>query len=698
MLNYVEEKHLEPLFALADVIIGEVDPESIKDQLPPEFPMDRLEEYCKLTPSKIPLFRRDVVTSLRHAGVKSNRLLIVVSLLLSSRITAPTLTGSLTLITDMTYEQKVALLHYWRDSPVPALRKLFRSFTIVTMKLFNTNAGELHNIAMGYPARDLRTSLYEGQKIDDFRYPMFPRVQKDKTELHLPQFDALVIGSGSGAGVVVHTLAEQGFKSLVLEKGKYYTPQEYVFDDDEGLRNLYEKGGSFANDTQDLFILAGSTFGGGSTVNWSACIPTPFKVRKEWYDDYGVKFAATDEYDKCLDYVWKKMGATIPEPTHSRSNQAILDSTERLGYHSAEVAQNNGNHPNHDCGMCHLGCKYGIKQGSQQNWFRDASQKGSEFLDQVRVERILHKGGKAYGVECYDEVTKCHFTITGPKKFIVSGGSLNTPVVLQNSGFKNKNIGKNLKLHPCMCVLGNYGKDVNINAYERPILSAVSNQVADLDSKAHGPKIETYLHSPFIESAFLPWENAVQARRDIINFNHTALMLIIQRDHASGRVYTDSREPGKPLVQYHITKNDLNDMLQGILVASDMLYVDGVEEIFISQAWTPRFISKKPKHERAITDKDFVSWRKKVEKIGLSLYGIGIGSAHQMSSCRMSGKGPKYGAVDLKGKLFECSNVYVADASVLPTASGANPMISTMTMARHISLDIAKDLQATLKL
>ena len=69
-----------------------------------------------------------------------------------------------------------------------------------------------------------------------------------------------------------------------------------------------------------------------------------------------------------------------------------------------------------------------------------------------------------------------------------------------------------------------------------------------------------------------------------------------------------------------------------------------------------------------------------------------------MSSCRMSGKGPGYGAVDTNGKLFECSNVYVADASVLPTASGANPMISTMTVARHIGLGLAKDLKTKSKI
>lgn len=691
-------EHLDPLMALADAIIAEIDPNIIRDKLSPAFPMERLNEYCKLTPSKITNFRQEVADAINASGYDASRMFVVVMSLLSSRLSAPVLTGSLTLITDMDIEQRQTVLRGWRDSPIPALRKLYKSITSLVSLIYLLNAGELHNLAIGYPGKEIRETLFDGQKIDDFRFTMIERVKSDDSTLHLPNIDVLIIGSGAGSGVVAHTLQNEGYNCLVLEKGKYYAPQEYVFDDYEGLRNLYENNGKVVSTTQEIFALAGSTFGGGTTVNWSACIKTPFKVRKEWYDDYGVEFAGTESYDKCTDYVWKMMGANTDNINHSVSNLAILDSAKTLGYHAEEVNQNSGTHRNHDCGLCHLGCKYGMKQGSQACWLRDAADKGCQFLDQVIVENIIHKGGKATAVDCVDKVTGFKFKITGPKRIVVSGGSFHTPLVLQKSGFKNKHIGRNLKLHPVTALLGFYDNKVNVDAFNHTIMTSVSSQVADLDGKAHGPRIETILHTPFIEGAFTPWNDSDQFRTDLLKYNHASAMLIITRDMGSGRVYYDSRRPDDVLMDYSIHKFDAAAILEGVLVAADMLYMYGAIEIVPSQAWTPRFISYKPQSDRKITDPDYVAWRKQAKKIGHPYGGPTYGSAHQMSTCRMSGKGPKYGAVDLKGRLFECKNVYVADASVLPTASGANPMISTMTMARHISLDLIKDLQNSSKL
>ncbi|EMG50327.1 Fatty alcohol oxidase, partial [Candida maltosa Xu316] len=229
-------------------------------------------------------------------------------------------------------------------------------------------------------------------------------------------------------------------------------------------------------------------------------------------------------------------------------------------------------------------------------------------------------------------------------------------------------------------------------------MTAVCTQTADLDGKAHGSRVETILNAPFIHGAFLPWSGSDEARRNLLRYNNMVAMLLITRDSTGGSVSADPKKPDALVVDYTINKFDKNSLLQAFLVTADMLYIEGAKRILSPQSWVPIFESELPKDQRSITDQDYVDWRAKVAKIPLDTYGTAYGSAHQMSSCRMSGKGPRYGAVDPNGRLFECSNVYVADASVLPTASGVNPMISTMTVARHIAVGLADSLKDKPKL
>ena len=53
---------------------------------------------------------------------------------------------------------------------------------------------------------------------------------------------------------------------------------------------------------------------------------------------------------------------------------------------------------------------------------------------------------------------------------------------------------------------------------------------------------------------------------------------------------------------------------------------------------------------------------------------------------------PKRGVVDPEGRVWGTENLYVADASVFPSASGVNPMVTNMAIADMISRRIAEGL------
>jgi len=48
--------------------------------------------------------------------------------------------------------------------------------------------------------------------------------------------------------------------------------------------------------------------------------------------------------------------------------------------------------------------------------------------------------------------------------------------------------------------------------------------------------------------------------------------------------------------------------------------------------------------------------------------------------------------VDPDGQAHELPGLYVADASILPTSLGANPMLTIMACARHIARGLAAEL------
>lgn len=695
----VELKHMDVFCAIADGLVHEVSPEVIANCVDQDFPKDELNDYVRTVtkPSQIPGFRSIIEGIISRSNSNSIGQFALTMNMLLLRILAFPLTGSSTLLTEMSDDEKMKVLLSWRNSPLELLNKLFHMTSLLTMVAFQRLAPDIHFRAMGYPRTEEREVIYEGYVKNEYVYTMLDPPATDNVELYVPQFDAVIIGSGSGSGVVAHTLARAGHKTLVLEKGKYFKQDDLVFDDEAGYNALYESGGSLSTNDASAMILAGATFGGGSTVNWSACLKTPFKVRKEWYDDYGVEWVANETYDNHQDYVLKQMGASTENINHSFTNSMLLDGCAKLGYSAKEVPQNNGGHTDHSCGYCHLGCKWGIKQGSMASWFRDAAEHGAEFMDQVMVEEIIrNKSGHAIGLRCLNTRNGFKFVIRGPRKFIVSAGSLHTPIVLKNSGFRNSHIGKNLKLHPITALTGVW--DHKSNPQHHSIMTSVCTQAEDMDGKAHGAKIETLLHVPFLESAFIPYDNSDQARQDLLKYQGSSTFIILTRDTLSGTVSNEKDRPEVLNVDYTVNKTDRANMVASILVSLDIMYIEGALEIIHPYWKVKRFTSSKPKHERNINDKDYQKWRKLVENTQLPTYGPGYGSAHQMSTCRMSGNGPKQGACDLKGRLYESDNVYVADASVMPTASGSNPMVTTMAMARHVALGIAKELLPSARL
>lgn len=298
-----------------------------------------------------------------------------------------------------------------------------------------------------------------GKPADGFEYEFlqFPPGNHPETI----ETDVVIVGSGCGGAVAAKNLAEAGHRVLVVEKSYHYPSKCFPMEFPQGTVNMFESGGATMTDDGSLAILAGSTWGGGGTVNWSASLQTQGYVRQEWSDS-GLPFFTSLDFQKSMDRVCDRMGVNTEHIEHNRPNRVLLDGARRLGYAAKAVPQNTGN-SQHYCGYCIMGCPSAEKKGPTETFLVDAAKAGATFAEGFQADKVLFssKGGArvASGVKgtwtsrdsylrtnSSDAVTR--EVIIKAKKVIVSCGTLQSPLLLMRSGIKNSQVGRNLHLHP----------------------------------------------------------------------------------------------------------------------------------------------------------------------------------------------------------------------------------------------------------
>ncbi|KAL2670115.1 hypothetical protein Neosp_014996 [[Neocosmospora] mangrovei] len=618
-------------------------------------------------PSEIPLFR-DILKRML-AGFPHDKLATLHSVLslIDNWTTTLPLTGRLTPFSKLSIEDRTRVLHSWRASSLASFRVLFKQLSQIAKHIY-VRASPLFDEITGYPSAPSGWHPVES-------YPFeFMDFNTSRNPIQL-ETDVIVVGSGCGAGVVARTIATAGHRVIVVDKAYHFETSSLPLDHSEGFFHLFEQSGMLASEDGSITVTAGSCFGGGGTINWSACLQTQNTVRDEWADERGLTFFKSSEFQTHLDSVCERMGVSDEFIRHNHGNSVLLEGGRKLGFSAKPVPQNTGNCEHHD-GHCAMGCGRGEKQGPVNGWFPDAAKCGAKFIQGFKVERALFKKkrGKqiARGVigtwipKNSQDTTPRVVTIKA-KRVVVSAGSLCSPIILKNSGLKASGI-----------------------------LTSVVTSLDNLDGKGHGVKLERVSMIPSMSLPWLNWTSGLDYKLLLSKYPHMEIFIAITRDRDSGQVLTDPTR-GTPRVAYTPSKYDTRSNLMGMIALAKILYVQGAQEIHPALPGLRPFIraqegSENPVDESAgITDQRFQSWLKEMEAHGNKTPETPFCSAHQMSSCRMSAKESE-GVVDDFGKVWGCEGLYVADASVLPSASGVNPMVTTMAICERIGSGIAKDL------
>ncbi|GJJ72308.1 long-chain-alcohol oxidase [Entomortierella parvispora] len=588
---------------------------------------------------------------------------------LSTKIGTLALGGTYGEFYSLSREQRAEIVLSWSNSMITKLRIFARAMLALASMSFYTQPLDVVYKAIEYPGPDpeMHSERFSAKTFPSYD---FIKVPAEGVEL---TFDVVIVGSGAGGGVMAAELSAAGKRVLVIEKGHHYGQHELTLNQCDGLTNLYESSGSLTTTDGALTVLAGATWGGGTTVNWCASLQLPYFVREEWAKQ-GLPYFNTPAYQKSIDAVIARLGISDQYLKHNTPNRLLLEACHKLGYPYKNIPQNTA-HQEHSCGWCGFGCRFGEKQGTMMTFLQDAKDHGAQFMQDSFVEKVLVQKGRAVGVVGYQNGGG-RFAIKA-NKVVVSAGSIHTPALLQRSGLKNKNIGKNLHLHPVTYVFGKF--DEKIDCYQGSIMTALTTVAENTDGNGYGSKIEVPSHHPGLNAAFIKFKDAKEHKRQMLEINHLMPLIVLTRDRDGGSITLGP--DGLPRINYVVSKHDTLSLEDGVERCLRILIAAGAKTIYTTQRGVEEFHVNK---ELGAEDPAFKTFLDNVKKTSIKPGSALIGSAHQMGSCRM-GSNPKTSAVKPTGETWEVKDLYVADASTFPTASGVNPMLTTYSMSHSIA-------------
>ncbi len=530
------------------------------------------------------------------------------------------------------------------------------------------------------------------------------------------EFDVCVIGTGAGGGVMIDQLTAAGMSVVALERGPALSLAE--FDDDE-LRNPIRDRVFSPNqletwrpdDQAEAEVGAHSQIAhcvGGTLTHWAAWSwrfrPDEFKVlstegpvagasladwpidydeMEPWYDkaewDFGVAgdgagnpFAAP-----------RKRG--FPNPVHPerRSAQVFGQGVEASGYTHFPVPMAINSQPYGGRPRCMYGgaCRsYGCPVHAKATTFsihlpRAQATGRLDLRAEAMVFELPVRDGKVTGARYLDAKGEAHEVRA--RQVVLAAGTMGTPqLLLLSDGLANGSglVGKNLQFHHHPAALGVFDDDLRTytgfethGAFDDlhpsdPKRGFIrGGVVAELNTFTHQPIAFGLLLEPALRGEMASFGASLKDRLRAFPRTLTVAGICEELPMESNRVELDPEVKdrfGLPVVR--ITKRQHpNDL------AMNRWYEKKIMEV-VEAAGANRVVP------------------------GSRIPGIGIteapqkGNAHNHGTCRM-GDDPSTSVVDRWCRSHEVPNLWIADASTMPTNGGYNPTLTILANAYRVA-------------
>ena len=476
--------------------------------------------------------------------------------------------------------------------------------------------------------------------------------------------DVVIVGSGAGGAAAAAALAETGLDVIVLEAGEHFNRDNYPAEHLDGIATLYRDAGlTIAEGNPPIPVPVAKAVGGTTVINSGTCFRAPDEVLQSWRDEHGVDWAR--DLDPYFVEAEEFLRVTPLDPARmGRNGQLAMAGAEALGVSSGPISRNAGNCV--QCSSCPFGCRIDAKRGMHVSYLPRAVAAGARIRTGVEARRLLVEDGRAVGVRCLagrGNGSRRSYTVRARRATIVAGGAFGTPELLMRSGLGGRQVGRNLHIHPACWVGARYEEEVR--GWEGVMQSYYIDE---------WERERVLLEATFTPLAFGgAWlQGAGRAHQEaMLRFGHIASIGVQLADRSVGRV--GLRGDGSLKAGYRLGDDDTNRFIFGIARAAEVHFAAGATEVYPN---IPRAGVLKPGQVA-----DFEATRFKASELRLEAF-------HPMGTARISGD-ESAGVCDASGAVRGVDRLYVADASLFPTAAHVNPMMTIIAFAKQVAAGIA---------
>ncbi|MCA9494533.1 MAG: GMC family oxidoreductase N-terminal domain-containing protein, partial [Myxococcales bacterium] len=252
--------------------------------------------------------------------------------------------------------------------------------------------------------------------------------------------DVLVIGSGCGGATLAASLAERGRDVVILEKGGYWTKEDFDQREEHMLAKIDGGRGLDTSDDGGVALTYGNNVGGASVHYWADSYRLPEDRLALWEGDYGIEGHGGERLRPLWERLEADLNVHVADDSYvNEMNRRLKAAADAFGWKVERVPQ-----ARRGCvrsGHCMQGCSYDAKQSQLVTHIPRALANGARLYADVEASLLVWQGRRVAQVLAHvqdrarNRATGVLITVE-PKIVVLAAGGYGTPRFLVRQGLQ----------------------------------------------------------------------------------------------------------------------------------------------------------------------------------------------------------------------------------------------------------------------